>query len=120
MNWVSAVGYAAFPLPASGRPQGFQGTMHLVITAAVVLMSIASLMLIFYGGCRKKACLFLGRWAMIALVCMMLGALGTNILPAAYFGIPERFSVFAATGFNAVLGLGLYRGLEVFSGHELV
>ena len=57
---------------------------------------------------------------MIALVCMMLGALGTNILPAAYFGIPERFIVFAATGFNAVLGLGLYRGLEVFSGHELV
>ena len=120
MNWVSAVGYAAFPLPASGRPQGFQGTMHLVITAAVVLLSIASLVLIFYGGCRKKACPFLGRWAMIALVCMMLGALGTNILPAAYFGIPERFSVFAATGFNAVLGLGLYRGLEVFSGHELV
>ncbi|MFR4008292.1 MAG: hypothetical protein ACLT0Y_02540 [Christensenellales bacterium] len=57
---------------------------------------------------------------MAALVCMLLGALGTNILPAAYFGIPERFSVFAATGFNAVLGLGLYRGLEVFSGHELV
>ena len=77
MNWVSAVGYAAFPLPASGRPQGFQGTMHLVITAAVVLLSIASLVLIFYGGCRKKACLFLGRWAMAALVCMLLGALGT-------------------------------------------
>ena len=56
----------------------------------------------------------------VPLLFLLLGALGTNILPAAYFGIPERFSVFAATGFNAVLGLGLYRGLEVFSGHELV
>ena len=26
-----------------------------------------------------------------------------------YFGIVERFSVFAATGYNAVLGIELYR-----------
>lgn len=31
-----------------------------------------------------------------------------KLVPAAYFGIVERFSVFAATGFNAALGLHLF------------
>lgn len=37
-----------------------------------------------------------------------LGALGMKLVPAAYFGVVERFSVFAATGFNAALGLHLF------------
>ena len=45
----------------------------------------------------------------IALGMMMVGALGMNIVPKEYFGIVERFSVFAATGFQAVLGMHLYR-----------
>lgn len=48
-----------------------------------------------------------------ALLLMMLGAIGTNVVPRAYFGIPERFSVFAATGFHTVLGVYLFRGFEV-------
>lgn len=43
---------------------------------------------------------------------MFTGAIGTNIVSREFFGIPERFSVFAATGFNAVLGFYLYRGFE--------
>ena len=44
------------------------------------------------------------------LVCaMMVGAMGMNIVPKDYFGIVERFSVFAVTGYNAVLGIELYR-----------
>ena len=45
----------------------------------------------------------------IALDMMMVGAIGMNIVPKDYFGIVERFSVFAATGFQAVLGMHLYR-----------
>lgn len=30
-----------------------------------------------------------------------------------FFGIPERFSLFAATGFNAVLGIYLFQGFPV-------
>ena len=48
-------------------------------------------------------------FAGIALGMMMVGALGMNIVPKEYFGIVERFSVFAATGFQAVLGMHLYR-----------
>ena len=36
------------------------------------------------------------------------GAMGMNIVPKDYFGIVERFSVFAVTGYNAVLGMELF------------
>ncbi len=39
---------------------------------------------------------------------MLVGALGMKIVPSAYFGVVERFSVFAATGFNAALGIHLF------------
>lgn len=39
---------------------------------------------------------------------MLVGALGMKIVPAAYFGVVERFSVFAATGFNAALEIHLF------------
>ena len=39
---------------------------------------------------------------------MLVGALGMKLVPAAYFGVVERFSVFAATGFNAALGVHLF------------
>ena len=39
---------------------------------------------------------------------MIIGAMGMKIVPAQYFGVVERFSVFAATGFNAALGIHLF------------
>ena len=87
-----------------------QDVMHLAVTAAVVLLSIASLTLIAYGGLRQQSCPALGRWALAALGLMIAGAVGTAVLPRAYFGIPERFSVFACAGFTAVLGVFERRG----------
>ena len=110
MNWISAVGYTMFPLTQAGISGQLQDVMHLMITAAVVLMSIVSLTLIAYGGLRQRACPALGTWALAALCLMMAGAVGTAVLPKAYFGIPERFSVFACSGFTAVLGLFQTRG----------
>ena len=49
-----------------------------------------------------------GIFAAAALGMMMVGAIGMNIVPKDYFGIVERFSVFAATGYNAVLGIELF------------
>jgi hypothetical protein len=43
---------------------------------------------------------------------MFVGAIGTAAAPKEIFGIFERFSVFAATGFNAALGVYLFRGFE--------
>ncbi|MDO4299687.1 MAG: hypothetical protein Q4C59_14655, partial [Lachnospiraceae bacterium] len=55
-------------------------------------------------------CPSLAVWAVIALGLMLAGAIGVNVVPPSYFGIPERFSVFAAAGFQAVLGIYLFRG----------
>ena len=112
MIWVSAVGYAMFPLSAAGTPSGFQNAMHIVVTIAVVLLSISSLILIAVGGFKQKTYPSLATWALGAFLMMLLGAIGTGTVPAAYFGIPERLSVFAATGFNAVLGVYLVRGFK--------
>ena len=39
---------------------------------------------------------------------MLTGALGMKLVPAGFFGVVERFSVFAVTGFNAALGVHLF------------
>ena len=36
MEWVSAVGYRAFPLSESGYAGAFQDVMHMIVTAVVV------------------------------------------------------------------------------------
>lgn len=116
MNWISNVGYAMFPLSDSGNAGAFQDMMHIyVVTVLVVLLSIVSLIVIMIGGYRDRKYRSLAVWATIALLLMFAGAIGTNIVPREYFGIPERFSVFAAIGFNAVLGLYLYWGFEIGS-----
>ena len=80
--------------------------MHIISTVLVVVLSIVSLVII--AGIKDKSCRSYGICAGIALGMMLVGALGMNIVPKAYFGVVERFSVFAATGFNAVLGIHLY------------
>ena len=110
MEWISAIGYRMFPLSDSGYAGAFQDVMHMVVTAAVVLLSIVSLSLIIAAGVRDRRCRSYGICAAIALGMMLVGAVGMKLVPAAYFGVVERFSVFAATGFNAVLGLHLFCG----------
>ena len=109
MEWVSAVGFGMFPLSDSGYAGTFQDKMHIFSTVIVVLLSIVSLVLIIIAGAKDKSCRSYGIFAAIALGMMMVGAMGMNIVPKNYFGVVERFSVFAATGYNAVLGIELYR-----------
>lgn len=108
MEWVSAVGYRMFPLSDSGYAGAFQDTMHIAVTAVVVLLSIVSLAIIIAAGIKDRSCISYAICAAIALSMMLVGALGMKIVPAEYFGIVERFSVFAATGFNAALGIHLF------------
>ena len=111
MNWVSHVGYAMFPLADSGKDiASFQEIMHMTVTAAVVLLSIASLTCLIIAGFRKGGIRRMGIWAAVALAMMMVGAIGQGTVPPQYFGIVERFSVFAAVGFNAICGIFLFRG----------
>ena len=80
MNWVTAVGYAMFPLTDAGTPNGFQNIMHLVVTGAVVALSILALVLMICGGCFQG-----GR--MMEIATKLLVCAGTLMLIAgAFFG----------------------------------
>ena len=73
-------------------------------------------MIIIVAGAKSKSCRSYGVCAAVALAMMLVGAVGMMLVgavgmktvPAAYFGVVERFSVFAATGFNAALGIHLF------------
>lgn len=108
MEWISAVGYRMFPLSDSGYAGTFQDGMHMIVTALVVLLSIVSLTIIIVAGIKSKNCRSYGMCAGIALGMMLVGAIGMKLVLDDYFGVVERFSVFAATGFNAVLGIHLF------------
>ena len=110
MEWIAAVGYRMFPLSDSGYAGAFHDVMHMAVTAAVVLLSIVSLSVVIAAGAKSSACRSYGICAAVALGMMLVGALGMKIVPAGYFGVVERFSVFAATGFNAALGIHLFCG----------
>ncbi len=111
MNWISQVGYAMFPLADSGKEiASFQEVMHMAVTSAVVLLSIVSLVCLIFAGFKKGGSRGIGAWAAVALILMMAGAIGQAVVPPQYFGLVERFSVFAAVGFNAVCGICLFRG----------
>lgn len=97
-----------FPLSTGGYAGEFQDIMHMVTTGIAVLLSIASLTVIIIAGAKDRRCRSYGVCAAVALGMMLVGAVGMKIVPAAYFGVVERFSVFAATGFNAALGIHLF------------
>lgn len=121
MNWVSAVGYKMFPLADAGKEiASFQEVMHIVVTAAVVLLSVASLVVLIITGIRNANVRRIGINATIALAMMMVSSIGMGVAPPKYFGIVERFSVFAAVGFNAVLGLFLFNGFRGIADRSMI
>ena len=69
-----------------------------------------SLTVIIMAGAKSRACRSYGVCAAVALGMMLVGVVGMKLVPPQYFGVVERFSVFAATGFNAALGIHLFRG----------
>ncbi|MDO4501006.1 MAG: DUF998 domain-containing protein [Erysipelotrichaceae bacterium] len=113
MEWICIVGYTMFPLNILS--DGIGNTMHLVVTGLVVVLSVISILLIIAGA--KKANLnSLSIWGMACFVAMLMGPIGTGLMPKEVFGIFERFSTFSAVVFNAVLGVYLYK--EKFKGEK--
>ena len=112
MNFISAIGYSLFPLSSKGYDGTFQSFMHVyVITIAVVLLSIISLILISVGAFKSKKKL-LGTLSIVALLLMFFGAAGSGILPKSVFGIVERFSTYSAVVFTAILGIYGFNKIE--------
>lgn len=111
MNFVSAIGYALFPLSSSGFDGSVQSIIHVyVLTAVVVLMSIISLILISVGSFKgENKHKLLGFLAIVALVLMFIGAVGSQSVPKEIFGVLERFSTYSAVVFTGILGVYGFR-----------
>ena len=55
MNWISHVGYQMFPLADAGKEiSSFKEVMHIAVTTAVVLLSVASLVILIVAGFRDR------------------------------------------------------------------
>ena len=109
MEWISDVGYKLFPWVADADSSHPQNIMHLIVTALVVIFSLTALILSIIGA-KKEGMKSLFIWACVCLTAMLLGPVGTGIMPKAVFGLFERFSTFSAVTFNAVLGTFLLLG----------
>lgn len=109
MEWLCTVGYKLFPWVQDESMTYFQNLMHLIVTVLVVLLSMIGLIFIALGA-KKEGIGSLSVWAIICLAAMVIGPIGTALLPKAVFGLFERFSTFSAVVFNAVLGVYLWRG----------
>ena len=109
MEWACDVGYSLFPWVRDAPSSNPQNVMHLVVTGLVVVFSLVSLVLVAIGA-RKEKRKSLSIWAIVCLVAMLIGPMGTAFLPKAVFGLFERFSTFSAVVFNAVLGIYLMKG----------
>ena len=109
MEWACDVGYSLFPWVKDAPSSNPRNVMHLVVTVLVVVFSLVSLVLVAIGA-RKEKIKSLSLWAIVCLVAMLIGPMGTAFLPKAVFGLFERFSTFLAVVFNAVLGIYLMKG----------
>ncbi|MGN0328042.1 MAG: DUF998 domain-containing protein [Lachnospira sp.] len=109
MEWACNVGYSLFPWVNGAPASTPQNAMHLIVTVLVVVLSLSSLVLVAIGA-GKEQLKSLRIWAIVCLVAMIMGPIGTALLPKAVFGLFERFSTFSAVVFNAVLGICLMKG----------
>lgn len=113
MNFISAIGYALFPLSGAGYDGTVQSFIHVyVLTTLVVLLSIISLILIAVGSfIGKDKHKILGILSVMSLVLMFIGAVGSANVPKEFFGVVERFSTYSAVVFTGILGA---YGFKVF------
>ena len=91
------------------RNFGILGIISLLSYTAMVVFSLAALVLVAIGA-GKEGLKSLSVWAIVCLVAMLMGPVGTGLMPKAVFGLFERFSTFSAVVFNAVLGIYLMKG----------
>ena len=91
------------------RILGVFGVISLLSYTAMVVLSLTALVLVAIGA-GKEPIPSLQGWTLLCLAAMIVGPLGTALLPKAVFGLFERFSTFSAVVFNAVLGVYLLTG----------
>lgn len=106
MYIISAIGYGLFPL----SDNNFQNVMHIIVTIIVVLLTIASLILLMIAFKKIDKIVYF-YLTLLSFILLMAGAISTNFVPEAYFGLTERFSVFTVV---------IYIGIISFFNYEYI
>ena len=102
MYIISAVGYALFPLASDTNINNFQNVMHILVTIAVVLLTISSLILLAISFKKiNKLPYFICTVTTFAV--LMIGSISIGFVPKAYFGLAERLSVFSVVLYLLVI-----------------
>lgn len=114
LSWVDTIGYTVFPLTESGYAGTFQDIIHVfVVTAAVLILSVTSFIMMMVGGYRDRKYRWIAIFATFSLCGLIVGTIGMGAVPRGYGGVMERISIFSAQGFSFVLGLYLFFGFDL-------
>jgi len=101
-------GYMLFPLSKAGGGETFSDTMHLIVTFAVVGLTIMSLILFTIGLFKYKQHIWLAIVTICALVLMAAGAMLINALPEGYLGLGERINIYSLMAYCCVISIWMF------------
>ncbi len=97
MQLTSIVGYGLFPLTGDKAEMNFQNRMHIIVTAVVVITTIASAFLLAFGYLKQEKMKGLGKFTLaMAVLITLFGAL-TPIsmgLQLNILGLTERLTIY--------------------------
>jgi hypothetical protein len=98
MQLTSIVGYGLFPLTGDKTEMNFQNRMHVIVTAVVVITTIASAFLLAFGYLKQEKMKGLGKFTLpLAVLITLIGAL-TPIsmgLQLNILGLTERLTIYS-------------------------
>lgn len=115
MSIISAFGYNLFPLVGDKTQMTFQNLMHILVTVAVVFLSIAALYFTAVGNLKNKERKKFGMVLIIlATIFTVLGA--TNPIGMAMnlniLGLTERLAIYSL---HFIIGIiGIYESVVIF------
>jgi len=112
MTIVSFLGYSFFPLSESGYAGTFQDKMHITVTIAVVLFTIAALISFAIGFFKTEKLKYLAIISLCTFLLLLTGSMLMNILPKEYFGIAERINVYSIVIYTGILSFWMYKYKE--------
>lgn len=112
MHFTSLFGYALFPLEDNGAVLNFNNMMHLAVTAAIVILTIASFFAIGLGLLKTKYFKAVGAFTWICGIVMILTGIATPIILSngiPFAGLVERINIFTLQLWVFVLSVFLYK-----------
>ena len=112
MHFTSLFGYALFPLEDNGAVLNMNNMMHLAVTAAIVILTVAAIFSIGFGLLKTRYFKAMGVFTVVCGLVLILSGIATpvvlnNGVPVA--GLVERINIFTLQLWMFVLSIFLYK-----------